>query len=166
MSKVLKMADAIGEWSGKIFSSLIPILMLVVLTEVAMRYVFNNPTIWTYETSTFIFGAAFMLGGAYTLIHKGHVKVDILYTRLSPRTRAIMDVVTFVFFLIFISIILWKGGDMVWKAFHSMERSGSSWNPVVWPSRLFIPIGAFLILLQGLAGFIRNIAAIVRREEA
>ena len=99
--RVLHFIDNVSEWSGKIFSFAGLVLVGVVLSEVTCRYLLNNPTEWVYETSLYIFGAMFMIGGAYTLLHGGHVNVDIVHTRLSPRARAITDIVTFVFFFIF-----------------------------------------------------------------
>ena len=156
LENFLHFIDSISDWSGKIFSLLLLILLGVMLIEVVMRYIFNDPTIWGHEMGLYIFGAIIMLGGAYTLLHKGHVCMDAVHSKLSQKGRAIMDVATFIFFLIFVIALLWKGWDMTWKAFKFMERTESPWAPVIWPSRLVIPVGAFLLLLQGIATFVRN----------
>jgi len=155
--------DSISQWSGKIVSFLILVLMCVVLIEVVMRYVLNNPTKWVHEMSLYLFGGAINLGAAYTLLHKGHVTMDVVQSRLSPRGKAIMDIATFIFFFIFVAVLLWKGWHMAWKAFQFMERTESSWGPVIWPSRLVIPVGAFLLLLQGIAKFVRDILTVTGR---
>lgn len=155
--------DNISEWTGKIFSFLLVALTAVILFEVVMRYLFTNPTMWAYETSLYLFGATIMLGGAYALLHGDHVIVDVVYNKLPARTKAILDVVTFIFFLTFVGVLLWKGGDLAWKAFHFMEKTGSAWNPVTWPSRIAIPIGSFLLLIQGLAKFVRDLVTALGR---
>lgn len=76
-----------------------------------------------------------------------------------------MDAATFIFFFMFVVVLLWKGWDMTWKALQIMERSQSQWGPVIWPSRLVIPVGAFLLLLQGLAKFIRDMAVATGRAK-
>ena len=159
----LHFIDYMSEWSGKIFSFLFVVLMCVVLIEVVMRYVLNNPTKWAHEMSLYFFGGAINLGAAYTLFHKGHVTMDVVHSRLSLRGRAIMDIATFIFFFVFVAVLLWKGWYVTWKAFQFMERTESSWGPVIWPSRLVIPIGAFLLLLQGLAKFVRDILTVKGR---
>jgi len=157
LNSVLCFIDRISEWSGKIVSFLILCSIIVVLTEVVMRYFFNNPTIWGWEMSLFLFGGAVMLGGAYTLLHGSHVKMDVLYVRLSTRGRAILDIVTFAVFLFFVVILIWKSGHMAVKSFEIMEKTESAWGPIIWPARITITVGAFLLLLQGMAKFIRDI---------
>jgi TRAP-type mannitol/chloroaromatic compound transport system permease small subunit len=130
-----------------------------------MRYLFNDPTIWSHEMGLYVFGAIITLGAAYTLLHKGHVTMDVVYIKLSPKARATMDVATFIFFFLFVVVLLWKGWDMTWKAIRIMERSQSVWAPVIWPSRLVIPVGAFLLLLQGLSKFIRDMAVATGRAK-
>lgn len=98
-----------------------------------------------------------MLGGAYTLLHGSHVKMDVLYVRLSTRGRAILDIVTFAVFLFFVVILIWKSGHMAVKSFEIMEKTESAWGPIIWPARITITVGAFLLLLQGMAKFIRDI---------
>jgi TRAP-type mannitol/chloroaromatic compound transport system permease small subunit len=158
--RFLRYIDSISDWIGKIVSFLILILMGVVLFAVVMRYIVNKPTIWSHETGLYLFGGMVMLGAAYTLRHEGHVRMDAFYGRLSARGRAITDLATFVFFITFVVVLLWKGCDMTWKAIHFMERTESFWSPVIWPSRIVIPVGAFLLLLQGLANFVRDILAV------
>jgi TRAP-type mannitol/chloroaromatic compound transport system permease small subunit len=132
-------------------------LLGIVLYEILMRYIFNLSQLWAFETSLFVFGTLFALGGAYTLLHQGHVKMDILYVRWPPKARAIMDIITFLLFLIFIGVLLWKGWNFAIRAIELGEKSNSPWAPYLWPTKIMIPIGAFLVLLQGLSQLIRNI---------
>lgn len=162
----LRIIDRISEWSGKSVSFLVIAIMGITVWEVVLRYVFNAPTIWAFDAAYLIFGAYGVLGGAYTLYLKGHVNVDILYGRLPLRARAIVDVVTSTFFFFFCGLLLWKGGVMAWDSLKIMEHASSAWSPPVYPIKLTIPIGASLLLLQGMAKFIRDlIVAVTGKEE-
>ena len=155
--RILHFIDSLSDVTGKAFGYLILVLVMVVLYEVLMRYVFNLSQMWSFETSVFLWGAFFVMGGAYLLKHGGHVKIDVLYSLLSPRGKAITDLVTSIFFFTFIGLLIWKGWDLAWRAFELGERTDSAWHPILWPVRMLIPVGAFLMLLQGLAKFIRDL---------
>lgn len=146
---------------GYIVSFLFLLAMAVVLFEISVRYVFNISQTWAPEMSIFPFGTAIALGGAYTLLHRGHVRMDILYSRWPPKAQAAVDIVTFVAFLAFVGVLLWFGTKSFLIAVALVERSESAWRPVMWPIRLMIPLGAFLMLLQGLAQFTRNILTLI-----
>lgn len=166
LNSVLCFIDRISEWSGKIVSFLILGSVAVVLTEVVMRYFFNNSTIWGWEMSLFLFGGAVMLGGAYTLLHGNHVKMDVVYARLSTRGKAIIDVITFAVFLFFMVVVIWKSGHVALKSFEIMETTESAWGPIIWPSRAAITVGTSMLLLQGLAKFIRDILIVAGRGQS
>ena len=157
MNRLLNYIDGISKYTGVCSCFLIIVMMGVVLYEVVMRYVFNLSQVWAYEMSVFLFGALFVLGGAYALLHQAHVRMDIIYSKLSPRNRVIMDLVTFIFFLIFIGCLIWKGWDSGLKAFQVVEKTNSVWEPVVWPMKMVIPFGAFLVLLQGISNLLRSV---------
>lgn len=159
---ILQIIDSISEWTGKFVSFFIVIIISVTIWEVILRYVFGAPTVWAFDAAYLIFGAYGVLGGAYTLYFKGHVNVDILYGRLPLRARAIVDLVTSIFFFLFCGLLLWKGGEMAWDSLKIMERGSSAWSPPVYPIKLTIPVGAFLLLLQGTAKFIRDLLVVVK----
>ena len=164
--RVLKYIDNLSRATGVFACALILIVLGVILYEVLMRYVFSTSQIWAYETSQFAFGTLIVIGGAYTLLHQAHVRMDIFYSRMSPRGRAIMDIITFVFFLTFVGLLLWKGWTVGWRSFNFGERSESAWAPPTWPVKLMIPVGAFLVLLQGLAFLARDILYLMGKGKA
>lgn len=157
LERLLYVIDSISEWSGKIASWLIFPMILVLVFETVLRYGFESPTIWAHETSQMLFGAFFLLMGACVLRYREHVNLDIVYDRFSPRIRAIVDLVTAVLFFLVCGFLLWKGGEFAWTSLMRLERSTSPWRPPIYPLKLIIPIAAFLILLQGLAKFIRDL---------
>lgn len=164
MERLLKIIDLISEWTGKFCAFLVVLLSFIVGCEVIARYFFDRPTLWASETSAMVFGAYVVLGGAYTLSIKGHVKMDIVYQQLSFRKKAFTDIITFCFFALFCVVLVWKGWDRAWHALVNMERSGSLWNPLIFPIKMVLPIGAFLLLLQGIAKFIRDMATLFGRR--
>ena len=91
---VLRAVDRLSEVIGLLVSVLMPAMVVVLTIEVVARYVFNSPTIWAYDTAIFMFGYTGLLGGAYALKNKEHINVDLIYARLSPRGKAVLDVIT------------------------------------------------------------------------
>ena len=162
MKAILSVIDSASEWTGKIFSYLWIVVVILTSLEVILRYGFAAPTLWGYETMLFLAGAIYMMGGAYTLLHRKHVYVDTVYNRFSPRMRAILDLITFPVFLAFVLILLLAGAERAWFAIMIREGSGSPWNPPIYPILSTIPLGAFLVLLQGLAKFIRDLTLAIK----
>ncbi len=163
MKGLLHNIDQISEWSGKIFSYLILATALVIGFNVLMRVVWR-PQIWAFDITLYLAGVVYVIGGAYTLLKGTHVKMDILYVRLSPRGQAVLDLITVPGFVVFCGILLWIGGIRGWESFQMNETLFTGFRPIVWPVRLMIPVGGFLILLQGLAKFIRDFHVVVRGQ--
>jgi len=167
MGRFLQTIDRINEKTGKAISYLILFLVGVVLYEIFVRYVLNSPTIWAHETSQMIYGAYVILLGGYVLQRGGHVNVDILYHRFQPRTRAVIDMLTWLLFFYFCGMLFLKGGEMAWDSLKVLETEPTAFAPPVYPIKMMIPLGALLILLQGVAKFIRDFKLAVsgKREE-
>lgn len=156
LKRVLSAIDAISKWSGYVVMFGTLVITLLLTTEVVARYVFNAPTLWATESTSIAFGVMVLIAGAYVLLTGGHVKMDALYDHLSPRRKAALDIFTSVFFFTFCGILLWNGIPMAIKAIVLQEHSQSAWGAPWWPTKIAIPIGAFLILLQGSAKLIRD----------
>ncbi|MCK4723891.1 MAG: TRAP transporter small permease subunit, partial [Dehalococcoidia bacterium] len=95
--------------------------------------------------------------GAYVLRHKGHIRMDIFYEPLSLRKRAVIDSITASFFFLFMVLLIWQGWVLAEWAIKTGKVTDSMWHPILWPIKLAIPIGGFLLLFQGIADFIRNL---------
>lgn len=161
LASVLHIIDNISEWSGKIISLLIPCIVVIMTYEVVARYIFNSPTLWAYESTIFLFGGSMILGGAYTLRHRAHVNVDIVYEHLSPRGKAILDLITATLFFLFVGVLVWKGLEFGLTSVRYFEHTDSQWSPPIYFFKMSLPIGAGLIFLQGLAKFIRDLTTAV-----
>jgi TRAP-type mannitol/chloroaromatic compound transport system permease small subunit len=166
MKGFLSKIDAISIWSGNIVSIINPVVMVFVVYEIVMRFVFNTPTIWANEATVYLSALAYLLGGAYSLYYKAHVRVDMLYLKFSPRKRAILDVITFFFTFIYLGSLIWVGSIYSWESIKGLEKTGSPWNPPVYPLKIAIPLGAALLLLQSVANFIRDLTFAIKGQES
>ena len=162
LGKVLKFVDGMSEWTGKAASYLVLLLTAAISYEVVARYVFNAPTLWAQEVATYLYGSFFMLGGAYVMRHDGHVRVDIFYSRLSSRGKAIIDLITFpVFFFLFVGVLVWEGSNMAIWSWSIWEHTQSPWSPPIYPLKTVIPVAALLLLLQGIARYVHDILLLI-----
>lgn len=161
MRAFVRIVARISDASGMILMWFPWILMLIIVWEVVLRSLFNHPTVWAHELSIMMFGALAILSGAYALRTRAHVNMDLLYMHFSPRTRALLDVLTFPFFLVFCLVILWLGWEFAWRSVKLAEISQSDWAPPIWPIKLMLPLGAFLLLLQGIANFVSDLLKVI-----
>ena len=164
MARFLSIIDAISRKSGQAVSFLLIAAIIVITYEVVARRIFHSPTIWAHESTVQLLAVLYVIGGAYTLYVRGHISMDILYVRFSPRTRAILDLITSLFFFLFCGVLLWQGTETALASIMRGEGSGTVWNPPIYFIRSAIPLGALLILFQGLAKFIRDFSIVVQRR--
>lgn len=162
MEGFVRFADRLSTWIGKASSWLIILLMLVVCAEVVKRYVLDMPTAWIFDATNMIYGALFMLGGAYTLSQDGHVRGDFLYGSMKPRTQATFDLVLGVlFFLPGIASLVYAGWDYAHASYVIDEHSSiTADGPPLWQFKFIIPIAGALVMLQGLAEIARCVACL------
>lgn len=153
----LYFVDNANQWVGKVTCWLVYIMVLVLVYESVLRYGFDSPTRWAHEITQHLFGFYFVIAGGFALYHGAHVSTDVIVKRLSPRTRAIVDATFWIFFFFFCGILLWKSVGMAEVAILRQETTMTSFRSPVWPVKLAVPVGAFLILLQGIAKFVRDI---------
>jgi TRAP-type mannitol/chloroaromatic compound transport system permease small subunit len=133
--------------------------------EIVLRYFFNSPSQWAYEISLFVFGAYIVLGGAYTHLSGGHVNVDIIWCKLSPRGRAIVDIVTSGFAFLFLGVLFWTSLQITINSWQIGETTMSHWKPIYYPLRTTVPVACFLFLMQVLAKLIRDVAIAIKGED-
>lgn len=165
ISAIVKVLDAISEWCGKIFSWFIVTVIALSLYEVFTRRLLGEPTIWTHEIIAYCFAGAVLLTIGYTLKHKAHANVDILYDYLPPRAQAILDLVAYTFFLgIFVAFLLYFGIKFAATSWSIMERTPSAFNFYIFPAKTMLPVGVFLLALQMISDVIKRIVFLVKGE--
>jgi TRAP-type mannitol/chloroaromatic compound transport system permease small subunit len=154
---ITRLNDFIGRW----VALLILLIFVLLIAEIGFRYILGAPMVWTGELTQMVFGVYAVLSGGYILAHGGHVNVDLIYTRFSPRTKAIIDILTSVLFFLFVGALLYFGSSLAYESMEFWERSQSAWNPPIWPVKLMIPVSAVLILLQGIVKLARDICVVL-----
>lgn len=161
-----RFTDAI-EWvnvkAGEYVAYWAVIAVFVYYYEVVARFVFNSPTNWVHESMFLMFGMQYMVSGAYAYREDQHVRVDVVYAHLPPRGKAIADIVSAVFFFAFTVTLLWTGWRFAWDAVQNRESSFTEWAVQYWPVKLCIPLGAALIVLQGVSKLLKDVMLVARR---
>jgi TRAP-type mannitol/chloroaromatic compound transport system permease small subunit len=162
----IRVLDGISIWSGKLVAWLIVPMVLGLVYEVMARYAFNAPTEWAYDMTYMLYGSFFMLGAAFTLQRKGHIRTDTFYAAWSPRRQGMVDAVCYLLFffpgLIAFLILTW---DFFTLSMARGERIVTSpWMPIVYPFKGVMPVATALLLLQGLSEFLKSCYAATRGE--
>jgi TRAP-type mannitol/chloroaromatic compound transport system permease small subunit len=156
--------DSLNGWIGHFVCYWSIIAVFVYYYEVLARHVFNSPTNWAHESMFLLFGMQYLVAGAFTLREDGHVRVDVLYSRLPKRARAVVDILTSVFFFLFCGALLWTGWSFMMDSIDVWEVSFTEWAIQYWPVKSTMAIGAILILLQGLSKLAKDIRILAGKE--
>jgi len=157
MDAFTRWVGRLNEWVGRIGGLLIVGVVLIILREVIARSVFDAPSLWADESMTYLAGLAYALGGGYTLLHRKHVLVDIVYQPIAERggtLKKVFDVAGFVLFALYCLVLVWYGLKLGLESLDQNEGSGTLWNPAIWPLKLAIPVAGFLLFVQGLANLL------------
>lgn len=157
LARLFAAIDRLSEVAGQVVAVLVPAMALVICYEVVARYAFNAPTIWAHNLSTFMFGYLGLLAGAYVQSKGRHIRVDLLYGRLSPRAQAGLDLVSYLLAFLFLSLIATYGWHKAMDDFRIGARLSSEWAPPRGHFTLMIPLGATLLILQSLADWLRSL---------
>lgn len=162
MTRILHFIDSLSAWTGRAFAWCIVVLTFSTCYEVFVRYALNAPTVWAFDMSVQMYGALFMMAGAYTLSQDAHVRGDVIYRLMPIKFQAGMDLVLYILFLLPGAVAL---------VYYGYYFASDSWfyKEVSWssPARIqiyffksLIPISGTLLLLQGIAEAVRCIQCI------
>ncbi len=157
MIKTIHAIEGLSQWVGKAFGWCILILTLSVSYEVFVRYVLNKPTVWAFDMMVQMYGALFLIAGAYALAQDAHVRGDVLYRLFSVRWQARLDFLLYIiFFFPGMFALFWYGWEI---ASDSWRYKEVSWNS---PARIqiyffktLIPVAGALLMIQGIAEMMR-----------
>jgi TRAP-type mannitol/chloroaromatic compound transport system permease small subunit len=179
LKKIMVAIEKTNIFMGKMMVGLTLLAIFVITFEVVMRYVFDRPTNWGHETMTLLFAIQYMFVAGYCHYHRAHVRVDVFYSTRSRRTKAFLDIFTSIFFFTFTGVLLYTSWTFYWSSqtMHGGgtilgynilgEHSLTDWSPPFYPVKFMMPFGAFMLLLQGIVWFIRDLhVAITGREMA
>jgi len=156
--KLSKLIDALTERIGKSIIWLVLIVTLISAGNAIMRYTINYSSNAFLEIQWYLFGMIFLLGSGYTLMKNEHVRIDVISGKFSKRGQAWIDIFGIIFFLMPMAIaIMWMSWPIFLLALHSNEQSNNAGGLTVWPARLMIPVGFFLLVMQGVSELIKRI---------
>ena len=166
MQNLFLTIDRISTFVGHCFAWLVVGLTGLIGYEVFSRYVLNNPHAWAFDAQIMLYGTMFMMAGAYTLAKNGHVRGDILYGFLKPRTQAIFDLVLYiVFFIPGVVALAYAGYSFAADSWRILEHSSiTADGPPLYPFKTILPIAGIFLLLQGLVEIFRCIVCIKQGE--
>ncbi len=154
----VKYVDAVNHHVGRFAMYLFFVMGGILIYATLSRVLAGVPVNWALEMSQFLLSAYYLLGGPYSVQLNGHVRMDLLYNELSPQKRALTDAFT-ILFVIFYLIVLFAGGVSATDyAITYQQKNYSSWAPLLWPIKLVMTIGIFLMLLQMISTFFKDVA--------
>ena len=161
MQSFLLAVDRFSTWIGKACAWSVVLLTVLISWEVFSRYVLNRPHAWVLDAQIMLYGLLFMMAGAYTLSKNGHVRGDVLYGFLRPRTQAIVDLTLYIiFFLPGVVALTWAGWTYANESLAIREQTFNADPIPVYPFKFVIPVSGFVLLLQGIVEIIRCIQCI------
>ena len=159
----VRTVEAVNYRVGRIAMYLLYVMMGVLIWSTVSK-ITPWPSIWTLEMAQFVMVAYYMLGGPYSLQLDSNVRMDLLYHRWSPRTRAWVDAFSVFALLFYLCVLLYGAVESTAYSLEYGERSATAWRPYLWPIKIVMCVAVFLMLLQAIAFFFRDVAKI-RGEE-
>lgn len=154
----VRTVDAINKRVGKCTMYLVFVMMGILLFESISRTIFDKPHIWVVEMAQFTMAAYYLLGGGYSMILKGHVRMDLLYGRWSSRKKGLMDSITTPFLIFYLVFLLIGAYSSIEYAVMYGQRNRSAWAPYMAPIKIIMGTGILLMLLQAVATWFKDIA--------
>jgi TRAP-type mannitol/chloroaromatic compound transport system permease small subunit len=165
--RIAALIDSLNERVGSASCWLVLVAVVVSSGNAIARYALGLSSNAFLELQWYLFAAIFLLAAGYTHKHNGHVRVDVFYSRFSPRTQAMVDILGGLFFLLPMALfILWLSWPMFSASFAINEGSPDPGGLLRWPIKLMIPLGFALLSLQGIAEIIKRAAVLFARPKA
>ncbi len=156
----VKFADYISTKFGRLAMYSVFLMIAVLLLGAVTRNILNIPLSWTVEMAQFIITGYYIVGGAYSMQLKDHVRMDLLYDRFSVRTKAKIDVCTNFFLVFYLLTLLFGSISSTMYAIEYGQRNFSQWNPSMIPIKLIMVFGIILMILQSISTFFKDIATV------
>ena len=160
----IRRIDLIADWTGRLASWLVVVLIVAMVYEVISRYAFGRPTVWAYDVAWMTYGAMFMLCIAYTLYCRGHIRTDFFYNLWPPRVQGLVDGLLHLFvFFPAMFFFFWAQSTMAVESWRIGERSFySPWQPVLYPLKMLLALAVLLVLIQGVSELLKCAYAVVK----
>lgn len=159
----VRYVDTVNRWIGRAAMYLVFVMMAILFYSAVSKQL-TLPALWTLEMAQFTMVAYYLLGGGYSMQLGGHVRMDLLYGGWSDLRKAWFDAFTVLLLIFYLGVLLYGGVSSSVYALEYGERSFSAWRPYMAPIKLIATFGIFMMLLQAVAEFFRDIAKL-RGEE-
>lgn len=159
--KFVRIVDAINYRLGRCAMYLIFVLIGILLwSSISKTLPDLNPSLWTLEMAQFVMVVYYIFGGPYSIQLGSNVRMDLIYSRWTVRQKAWIDAVMVVFLLVYLGVLLYGAIDSTTYSLKYNERSPTAWRPYLWPLKVAMCVGVFMMLLQVLSEFVKDIARI------
>ena len=156
--KFVRAVDAINKVVGTFSMYLVFMMIAILLYEPIARNLFGKSSIWAVEMAQFTMAAYYLLGGGFSMMLKGHVRMDLLYGRWSEKKKATYDVFTDLFLIFYLVFLLYGAYSSIEYAVMYGQRNRSAWAPYMAPIKIIMGTGVLLMLLQAIATFFKDLA--------
>lgn len=159
MGKYVRIVDAINYRMGRLIMYFIFVMMGILLWS-SISKTFFLPSLWTLEMAQFAMVAYYILGGPYSLQMGSNVRMDLFYGAWSDKKKAQIDAITVFFLIFYLGVMLYGAYDSTSYSFQYGERSPTAWRPYLWPIKVIMCFGIFMMLLQSISELFKDIATL------
>ena len=156
--------DYISLKTGRATMYLVFVMMFILILSFVTRNIINIPLIWIIEMAQFVMTGYYLLGGGYSMLTDDHVRMDLIYSKLKDKTKALLDSLTSVFLIFYLMVLLIGSISSLTYTLETNQRLFTAWAPYVWPIKSIMTFGILLMLLQSIAIFFKDIAKVLDRE--
>ena len=160
----VKTIDFISLKTGRATMYLVFVMMFILILSFVTRNIINITLIWIIEMAQFVMTGYYLLGGGYSMLTDDHVRMDLIYSKLKDKTKAILDSLTSVFLVFYLVVLLIGSISSLTYTIETNQRLFTAWAPYVWPIKSIMTFGILLMLLQSIAIFFKDVAKVFDRE--
>ena len=156
--------DYVSFKTGRATMYLVFVMMFILILSFVTRNIINIPLIWIIEMAQFVMTGYYLLGGGYSMLTDDHVRMDLIYSKLKDKTKALLDSLTSVFLVFYLVVLFYGSISSLTYTIETNQRLFTAWAPYVWPIKSIMTFGIGLMLLQSIAIFFKDIAKVLDRE--
>ena len=168
MPKLIKyyinLIDYISLKTGRATMYLVFVMMFILILSFVTRNIINIPLIWIIEMAQFVMTGYYLLGGGYSMLADDHVRMDLIYSKLKDKTKALLDSLTSAFLIFYLVVLFYGSISSLTYTIETNQRLFTAWAPYVWPIKSIMTFGILLMLLQSIAIFFKDLAKVLGRE--
>ena len=160
----IKFIDYISLKTGRATMYLVFVMMFILILSFVTRNIINIPLIWIIEMAQFVMTGYYLLGGGYSMLTDDHVRMDLIYSKLKDKTKALLDSLKSVFLVFYLVVLFYGSISSLTYTIETNQRLFTAWAPYVWPIKSIMTFGILLMLLQSIAIFFKDLAKVLGRE--